>query len=78
MNDIEKNFMSRNIFTKLVEDAVIKKRLSYMDAIIHICEEENIDPEDTKKYLSPSIKSKLEAEAIELNLLPSQNTLIFE
>ena len=75
---IEKEFMNRNVFTKMVEEAVLSRKLSYIDAVIHICETEGIDPEDSKKFVSSVIKEKLEAEAISLNLLPSQNTLIFE
>ena len=74
----EQRFMSKNAFTKLIEDAVINKKLSYMDAIVHVCETTQIEPEDVKKFIAPSVKSKLEAEAITLNLLPPQNTLTFE
>lgn len=75
---IEKDFMNRNVFTKLVEDTVLKKKMTYIDAVVHVCETKGIDPEDSKKFVSTVIKDKLEAEAISLNLLPSQNTLIFE
>ena len=35
----------------------------------------NLDPEDVKKFVSPIIKNKVEAEAMNLNFLPKQNTL---
>jgi len=70
--------MNRASFTKMVEEAVFKKKLSYIDAVVHVCENQEIDPEDSKKFISPVIKDKLEAEAIRLNFLPRQNTLIFE
>lgn len=75
---IDTQFMNRSAFTKLVEDAVFKKKLSYIDAVVHVCENQGIDPEDSRKFVSPVIKDKLEAEAMELNLLPRQNRLIFE
>lgn len=75
---IDTQFMNRSTFTKLVEEAVFKKKLSYIDAVIHICDEQGIDPQDSKKFVSPVIKDKLEAEAMNLNLLPRQNILIFE
>jgi len=75
---IEQKFMNRASFTKMVEEAVFKKKLSYIDAVVHVCENQEIDPEDSKKFISPVIKDKLEAEAIRLNFLPRQNTLIFE
>lgn len=46
-----------------------------MDVIIHLCDENGIDLEDCKKYLSPSIQDHLEFEAQRLNFLPKGNTL---
>lgn len=46
-----------------------------MDAIIEVCDDKDIDLEDVRKYISPVIKEKLEAEAMRLNFLPRQNTL---
>ena len=48
---------------------------SYIDAIVHLCEKNNIEIEDIKKYISPAIKDHLEAEGMSLNLLPKGNTL---
>lgn len=75
---LEIDFMNRASFTKLIEDVVHIKNMTYLEAILHMCEEQGIDPEDVKKFISPVIKNKLEAEAISLNLLPRQNTLTFE
>ena len=49
--------------------------LSYMDAIIHLCEENQMELEDVKKFLSVSIVENLESEAMQLNFLEKQNTL---
>ena len=46
-----------------------------MEAILHVCEKNDIEPEDVKKFISPVIKGKVEAEAMELNYLPKMNTL---
>jgi len=72
------NFMTKAKFTKLIENCVRDTRLSYIDAVVHMCEETQIDPADIKKYISPSIKQKIEVEAQELNFLPKQNTLLFD
>lgn len=72
---IEKSFLTKSKFSKLIEQTVIAKRLSYMDAIVWLCEEHSIEIEDIKKFISPAIKDKLEAEARRLNFLPRQNTL---
>jgi hypothetical protein len=49
-----------------------------MDAIIHLCTKHEIELEESKKFISPIIKNKLEAEAMNLNFLPRQNTLPIE
>ena len=59
----------------MVEEAVHKKHLSYIDAIVHICHNTNIEPEDVSKFISAILKDKVEAEAITLNYLPRLNTL---
>ena len=69
--------LTKQKFTKIIEDTVNKKKLSYIDTIIYICEENNIEVEDAKKYVSPIIKEKLEAEARRLNFLPKGNELPF-
>lgn len=75
---IEAGFMNRNNFSKMVEDTVKSKKMTYIDAVIHVCDENEIDPEDSKKFLSSIIRSRIEGEAIKLNLLPAQNCLEFE
>ena len=72
---IEEQFLTRSKFTKIVEETVLDKALSYMDAVLYLCEKNSIDPEDVKKFISPIIKGKIEAEAMSLNFLPKQNTL---
>jgi hypothetical protein len=72
---LEDQFLTKSKFSKLVEETVITKRLSYMDAILYICEKHTIEPEDIRKFISQSIKDKLEAEARRMNYLPRQNTL---
>ena len=72
---IEEQFLTRSKFTKIVEETVLDKALSYMDAVLYICEKNSIDPEDVKKFISPIIKGKIEAEAMSLNFLPKQNAL---
>ncbi len=72
---MSESFLSKSKFSKLIEESVIDKKLSYMDAILDICEKNNIEPEDVRKFVSPIIKDKLEAEAMSLNLLPKTNSL---
>lgn len=72
---IEDQFLTKSKFTKLVEATVIELKIPYMEAIIHLCQKNDIEPDDVKKFISPIIKDKLEAEARNLNFLPKQNAL---
>jgi hypothetical protein len=72
---IENEFLTKSKFTKMVEETVIDLKLSYMDAILYLCDKNELEPDDMKKFVSPIIKDKLEAEAMALNFLPKTNTL---
>lgn len=71
----DKQFLTKVKFAKLVEDIVHAQKIPYMDAVITLCDKHNVDLEDVKKFISPVIKNKIEAEAMTLNYLPRQNTL---
>lgn len=75
---IESKFLTKSKFSVLIENAVIKQKMSYMDAVLDVCDKNNIDPEDVKKFISTPIRDKIEAEAMRLNYLPKGNTLLFE
>lgn len=71
----EKQFLSKAKFAKLIEDTVHKHRSTYMDAVLHVCEQHNVEVEEVRKFITPIIKDKIEAEAMRLNFLPKLNTL---
>jgi hypothetical protein len=71
----EKQFLTKAKFTKLIEEAVGKHSFSYMDAVITVCKDNEVEIEDVRKFITPIIKDKLQAEAMKLNYLPRQNTL---
>ena len=72
---IEENIMTKKRFSKLVEDIRSEFKLSYMDSVLKICEDRELDPADVYKLISPIIKDKIEAEAIQLNMIKGGNTL---
>lgn len=76
MTETNEVFLTKKTFSRMVENFVREDRqVSYMDAIIHICEKNGIEIEDIKKFLTPSLVGQLEAEARSLNYLPRVNTL---
>lgn len=75
---LEGLMMTKNKFTKIVEEFVRESDMSYIDAIINFCEDNNLEFEDIRKYISDPIKSKLEVEARKLNYFPRMNELPLE
>lgn len=49
------------------------KNVTYLDAIVHYCEKNDIEIETGAKLVNSIIKSKLEAEASELNCLKEKS-----
>ena len=66
--------ITKKEFTEQVE-VLLNKGATVMDAIIKVCENNDIEMDDVRKFISPVIKDKLEAEAMELNLLPKKNSI---
>lgn len=62
-------------FTKLVEHYVQRDKCSYMDAMLKISEDRMLDIEDMAQYVSPIIKQKIHAEAVERLMIRGGNQL---
>jgi len=66
--------LTKQKFSKLVESIILQnKNMTYLDAVIMVCEKNNIEVEDTKKFISNGIKSKIESEATKLNMMQEKN-----
>ena len=66
--------LNKKSFSRIVETYVrTHKGCPYIDAIIDVCEENEIDLRDSKKLISKEIVQHVEFEAKELNLLQGGN-----
>ena len=63
------SIITPNKFAMLVEDIVRKKRISYIDAVVLYCTENQIDPSTTKSMINKNLKEKIAYEAQGLNML---------
>ena len=72
---LEDNILTKKKFTIMVEDLVKSKRMPYMDAVLQICSDREIDPLDVASLISPAIKDKIHAEAVNGNLMRGGNQL---
>ena len=73
-NELEKVMESKFFCPARVAEAIEKlvllnKDMNYIDAIIHFCEQNNIDVESVPKLISKPLKEKIKYEAQELNFL---------
>jgi len=58
-----------NKFALIIEDIVKSKRISYIDAILEYCKDNEIDPSNTKSMINKTLKEKIAYEAQSLNML---------
>ena len=67
------NFLTKKKFTEMILNP--SKAIITFSMLLSICEKNNIEIEDVKKYISPAIKDQVEAEGGILHMLPKGNTL---
>jgi hypothetical protein len=73
MNSIDTADKKR--FTRLVEHYVQRDRCSYMDAMLKIAEDKMLEFDDMAKYVTPSIRDKIQAEATQRLMMRGGNQL---
>ena len=67
---LESKFFCPSRFAQEIEALVQRNEdMNYIDAIIHFCEQQNIDVESVPKLISKPLKEKIKYEAMELNFL---------
>mgnify|MGYP001260205666 FL=1 len=57
-------------FSLKIEEIVLEKNITHMDAVLWYCEKEGIEPDSVNSLISKALKEKIEANARELNFLP--------
>lgn len=62
-------------FPREVENHVKKYEVSYIDAVLAVCEQFGLEPQVAAKFLNKPIIEKIKAEGQELNLLPKKTRL---
>lgn len=65
----ELSIMSQEKFISLLDRIVVEKNISYLDAIMHVCETVGVEIEMVPRLITPRIKKILTSEANGLNLL---------
>lgn len=67
--------MTPKKFAMMIEGMVSEGNITYMDAILEYCEQNQMEPDTIAPLISKPLKEKIEADARELNFLPRVATL---
>lgn len=70
-----KIFKNNNEFALYIENLVIEKKMTHMEAVLLYCEQNFIDPEDISRLINKNLKQKIEMNMIEQNYLPKKGSL---
>ena len=63
------------IFMENIEQLVQKTNMSYLDAIVHYCEENKLEPETAGKMVGGKLKQHVQEEAEDLHLIQRTSKL---
>jgi len=66
------NVMTKEKFSIIVEELVRDHKLTYLDAVLHWCENNQMEVETAAKLVSPLIKQKMTVECQELNMIKKE------
>ena len=61
--------LTPNKFALIVENIVKDKKISYIDAILDYCKDNEIDPANARSMINKTLKEKIAYEAQNLNTL---------
>ena len=64
--------MTSKEFSLKIENIVQDKKITHMDAVLHYCEQNEIDPSTVSNLVSKSLKEKIKLEATNLRMLKYQ------
>ena len=65
--------LTKKKFTNSVEELVISKKLSYIDAIVYFCQQNHLEPDSVKGLITQPLKEKIKAEAVSLRFLKEES-----
>lgn len=69
--------LTKNSLAERVENLVLRDKMRYSEAVIHVCDDLGIDPIDIAKLITRGpLRSKIEAEAIRHNTIKTKSTSV--
>ena len=74
-NNMDFDIITPTKFSLLIEEMVLTKNMSYIDACLEYCKEKEIEPNSIGRLVNKALKQKIQMEAEELHFLPKTNSL---
>ena len=69
------SFKTQRTFELEIELIIKNYEMSHMQAVLHYCETNDIDPSSINRLISKTLKEKIESEARDLNFFPKRGKL---
>jgi hypothetical protein len=69
------SFKTQRTFELEIEQIIKNYEMSHMQAVLHYCETNDIDPSSINRLISKTLKEKIESEATDLNFFPKRGKL---
>lgn len=66
-------FINNENISAQIENFVKRNGGEYIDAVLYVCDNQNIEPKVAAKYLSKPIVEKIGIEGRDMNLLPKNS-----
>lgn len=70
--------MTKKKFQSAVLDRVHALKISHIEAVVETCSHFGIEPDAAAKYIEADLKSKIEGEAVALNMVESSEVDVFK
>lgn len=68
-DESDAKLLTKKQFSNLVVSIKKEYEVGTIEAVLQVCEERRIDPEDVKNLIDPTVRGMIEEEALALNLL---------
>lgn len=62
-------------FSMHIEQLAADKRMTHMEAVLHYCAQNYLEPDEVKSLINKPLRDKIAEDARAANLLPRQATL---
>lgn len=74
---VTKRFRDANEFSLYIEEQAKENKMTHMEAVVHYCTENSVDPESIKKLINAQLKDRIRQDAEDAMLMRKTSQLEF-